>query len=240
MQEISAALKIEAIEKQSDKVVGKLSWREVLKDHIDAEYFKNIQKFVKTERALGKAIYPAHQDMFNALKFTEFDQLKVVIIGQDPYHGLGQAHGLCFSVKHGVKPPPSLVNIFKEIKADLGLEIPQHGCLENWAKQGVLLLNTILSVEANKPASHQHLGWQTFTTRIIESISQHKTNIIFLLWGAHAQKMIQYIDQTKHHVLTAPHPSPFSAHSGFFGCKHFSKTNQILNKLNQKPIDWRI
>lgn len=217
-----------------------LTWREVLKSEIEAAYFKEVQSFVKRERAAGKVIYPPQDEVFNALKLTEFTKVKVIIIGQDPYHGPGQAHGLCFSVKAGVPPPPSLMNIFKEIKSDMGLPIPNHGSLENWTKQGVLLLNTVLTVEKSKPASHKGRGWEKFTDQVIITLSQRRTGLVFLLWGSHAQAKKQLIDLAKHTVLIAPHPSPFSAHNGFFGCQHFSKTNQILRSQGQTEIDWSL
>lgn len=217
-----------------------MTWREILKDETESTYFKDLQASIKSERAAGKIIYPPHKDVFNALKFTEFHQVKVVIIGQDPYHGPGQAHGLCFSVQVGVPAPPSLVNIFKELKSDLGCEIPNHGYLESWARQGVLLLNTVLTVEQNKPASHKGRGWEKFTDKIIQTLSQNKSGLVFLLWGAHAQCKRELIDAAKHTVLMCPHPSPFSADKGFFGCKHFSRANAALKAQGLTTIDWQL
>ncbi len=217
---------------------GCQSWQEVIGEEKEAPYFQKIIQFVQNERKAGKIIYPKQQDVFNALKYTPFDQVKVVILGQDPYHGPNQAHGLCFSVQKGVAPPPSLKNIFKEINSDLGIQSPKHGCLESWARQGVLLLNTVLTVEKGQAHSHANIGWETFTDKVIEAINEHKEGVVFLLWGAHAQKKGQMIDHTKHIILKAPHPSPLSAHRGFLGCKHFSKTNEALKKLGKKPIHW--
>lgn len=217
-----------------------LTWKEVLSGERESEYFKSIISFIESERAAGKAIYPQPSDIFNALQFTPFEDVKVVIIGQDPYHGPGQAHGLCFSVKKGVPPPPSLVNIFKELHSDCGIEIPKHGYLEKWARQGVLLLNAVLSVESGKPQSHSSIGWERFTDRVIKEINDRKEGIVFLLWGASAQKKGAMIDRTKHTVLETVHPSPLSAHRGFLGSKHFSKTNAILKNLGKKEIDWSL
>lgn len=195
---------------------------------------------VERERAAGKIIYPKNSDIFNALTFTPFEEVNVVIIGQDPYHGRNQAHGLCFSVQPGVPAPPSLVNIFQELESDLGLKRPTHGCLEKWAKQGVLLLNAVLTVEAGQPQSHANLGWETFTDKIIYELNARKQGLVFLLWGSPAQKKCASIDPQRHTVLRAPHPSPLSAHRGFFGCKHFSQTNAILRSLGKKEIDWQL
>jgi uracil-DNA glycosylase len=216
------------------------TWQEALGEEKQKPYFKEILAFLKSQTLLGKKIYPASENIFNALKLTPFDQIKVVILGQDPYHGPKQAHGLSFSVLPGVAAPPSLQNIFKEIHQDLGLPIPNHGHLEKWARQGVLLLNTSLSVEAGKPQSHAKIGWEQFTNKIIEKISQEKTGLVFLLWGTPAQKKAELIDKNKHYILKAAHPSPLSAHRGFFGCKHFSKTNEILKSLGKEPIDWAL
>jgi len=196
--------------------------------------------FIKNEVAAGKKIYPKSADIFNAFKYTPFENVKVVILGQDPYHGFKQAHGLCFSVQEGTPPPPSLKNIFQEINKDLNLPIPKHGNLENWAQQGVLLLNTVLTVEAGKPQSHANKGWEIFTDKVINILNEEKTGLIFLLWGAPAQRKGQLIDKTRHHVLMAPHPSPLSAHRGFMGCKHFSKVNELLRTMNKSEIDWSL
>ncbi|MCL4136844.1 UNVERIFIED_CONTAM: hypothetical protein GTU68_013077 [Idotea baltica] len=217
-----------------------LNWKDLLKEEKKKDYFKSIIDFIENERSKGKIIYPSNADMFNAIKHTTFEDLKVVIIGQDPYHGQGQAHGLSFSVKEGIRQPPSLQNIFKELNSDLGIDIPKSGYLLPWAKQGVLLLNTSLSVEASKPGSHSKINWQTFTDKIISLVNENKEKVVFLLWGAHAKKKSELIDSEKHYILQAPHPSPFSAHSGFFGCKHFSKTNDFLRKNNKKEINWAI
>lgn len=215
-------------------------WKTLLTAEKEKKYFVDILNFLKKERAKGKHIYPAQSDIFHAIQSTPFSDIKVVIIGQDPYHNPGQAHGLAFSVPRGIKPPPSLLNIFKELKSDCGINMPNHGCLESWAAQGVLLLNTILTVEENKPHSHANIGWQQFTDAIIQHINQHPDRIIFLLWGSHAQKKQALIDTKKHIVLTAPHPSPLSAHRGFLGCKHFSKTNALLIKAGRTPINWQL
>ncbi|PNH89952.1 uracil-DNA glycosylase [Vibrio diazotrophicus] len=217
-----------------------LTWHDVIGLEKEQEYFQQTLKFVEAERAAGKVVFPPTKDVFNAFRFTEFDDVKVVILGQDPYHGPNQAHGLCFSVLPGVKTPPSLVNMYKELAQDIdGFQIPNHGYLKSWADQGVLLLNTVLTVEQGKAHSHAKTGWETFTDRVIDALNQHRQGVIFLLWGSHAQKKGQMIDRSKHHVLMAPHPSPLSAHRGFLGCKHFSQTNQILKQLGQMPIDWQ-
>ncbi len=182
-------------------------------------------------------IYPSQSDIFNALKYTPLEEVKVVIIGQDPYHGPKQAHGLSFSVLPGITPPPSLKNIFLELKNDLGISIPNHGCLINWAKQGVLLLNAVLTVESGKPQSHANIGWEHFTDKIIQVLNDKKNGLVFLLWGAYAQRKGEIIDPTKHYILKAAHPSPFSV-KGFLSCRHFSKTNEILKKMNKTPINW--
>lgn len=216
------------------------SWNTVLAYEKKQPYFKNILEKVAAERKAGINIYPKPQDVFNALKLTPYDQVKVVIIGQDPYHGPKQAHGLCFSVQHGVALPPSLQNIYKELHNDLGIPIPKDGCLENWAKQGVLLLNDVLTVQAHQAHSHAKLGWQQFTDSIIRALNYHPHGIVYLLWGSHAQKKIPLIDSTRHKILTAAHPSPLSAHRGFLGCHHFSKANELLKQMGREPIDWRL
>lgn len=217
------------------------SWKEALKSEFTKPYFLQIVTFLKTEKAAGKTIYPPGPLIFNAFNQTPFNKTRVVIIGQDPYHGPGQAHGLSFSVQNGIKPPPSLVNIFKEIQTDIGVAMPQeYGNLTKWAEQGVLLLNAALTVRANEPNSHAKFGWADFSNAVIEKISAEKEGIVFLLWGKFAQEKQLLIDETKHFVLKAAHPSPFSAHTGFFGCKHFSKTNEILVKLGFAPIDWKL
>jgi uracil-DNA glycosylase len=215
------------------------SWKSVLQPEFEQPYFSEIVRFIKTEKATGKTIYPPGQLIFHAFDATPLDQLKVVILGQDPYHGAGQAHGLCFSVPNGVKPPPSLVNIFKELHDDLGVPIPGSGNLEHWANQGVLLLNAALTVRAGEPNSHATL-WAPFTDAVIRIISAQKKGIVFLLWGKFAQDKQVLIDVRKHHVLRAAHPSPFSADKGFFGCKHFSKANAFLSEEGLEAIDWRL
>ncbi|MDP4284288.1 MAG: uracil-DNA glycosylase [Bacteroidota bacterium] len=216
------------------------SWKEVLREEFEKVYFQHIITFLKAEKASGKIIYPPGPLIFNAFEKTPFANLKVVILGQDPYHNRGQAHGLSFSVPEGVPKPPSLLNIFKELKNDLGLEIPGNGNLEKWASQGVLLLNASLTVRQNEPGSHSQIGWLRFTDSVIRKISEQKEGIVFLLWGKFAQEKQSLIDETKHYVLKAAHPSPFSADKGFFGCKHFSKTNELLMKQNKAPIDWKL
>lgn len=216
------------------------SWLALLEDEFQQPYMQELRRFLLTEKQKGKVIYPKGDEIFNALNSTPFSDVKVVILGQDPYHGPGQAHGLCFSVQKGVAPPPSLVNIFKEITTDLGLSghgFP-HGCLTGWAGQGVLLLNAVLTVERHKAGSHQGKGWETFTDRVVEVISRKQTHCVFLLWGSYAQKKGSVIDRNRHLVLTAPHPSPLSAHRGFFGCKHFSRCNDYLQANGKTPIDW--
>lgn len=216
------------------------SWKEVLKGEFVKPYFSQITTHLKTERATGVTIYPPGQLIFNAFEQTPFDKVKVVLLGQDPYHGPGQAMGLSFSVPAGVTPPPSLVNIYKELKTDIGMLRPSTGDLTPWAKQGVLLLNAVLTVRANDPASHGKIGWMNFTDAVIKKVSDEKEGVIFLLWGRFAQEKQSLIDETKHFVLKAAHPSPFSADKGFFGCKHFSRTNDILVKEGKDPIDWSI
>ena len=217
------------------------SWKAKLKEEFKKPYFLQIATFLKTEKALNKVIYPPGTLIFNAFNQTPFNKLKVVIIGQDPYHGAGQAHGLSFSVQNGIKPPPSLVNIYKEIQRDIGIAMPkEYGNLTNWAQQGVLLLNAALTVRDGEPFSHAKFGWADFTDSVIQKISDNKKGVVFLLWGKFAQDKQVLIDETKHHVLKAAHPSPFSADKGFFGCKHFSKTNEFLVKEGHQPIDWKL
>ena len=215
-------------------------WKEVLKNEFGRDYFQQIAAFLKTEKAQGKTIYPPGGLLFNAFDKTPFNKVKVVILGQDPYHGPGQAQGLCFSVPDGVPPPPSLVNIYKELNTDIGLPIPKTGNLTKWADRGVFLLNAILTVRANEPASHAKVGWMEFTDAVIRKISSEKEGVVFLLWGRFAQDKQVLVDETRHHVLKAAHPSPFSADKGFFGCRHFSKTNALLAKRGIDPVDWQI
>lgn len=216
------------------------SWKEVLKDEFSKPYFLQVIAFLKQEKAAGKTIYPPGPFIFNAFNTTPFDKVKVVLLGQDPYHGTGQAHGLSFSVPNGVAQPPSLVNIFKELRDDLGIPIPAHGNLTRWAEQGVLLLNASLTVRANEPMSHSKIGWAEFTDSVIKKISDQKNKVVFLLWGKFAQEKQLLIDDQKHLLLKAAHPSPFSAERGFFGCRHFSKTNDYLVKNGMAPINWQI
>lgn len=216
------------------------SWKEVLQEEFNKPYFEQIVFFLKQEKQSGKTIYPPGPLIFNAFEKIPFDKVKVVILGQDPYHGAGQAHGLCFSVPDGVTPPPSLINIFKELNADTGTPVPASGNLEKWAKQGVLLLNAMLTVRANSPASHSKIGWENFTDTVIRLLSDKKQGIVFILWGRFAQDKQELIDETKHHILKAAHPSPFSANNGFFGCRHFSKANELLKEEGLEPIDWRL
>jgi len=217
------------------------SWKEALKNEFTKAYFLAIVTFLKMEKNAEKIIYPPGKLIFNAFNTTPFNNVKVVLLGQDPYHNPGQAHGLSFSVQDGVKPPPSLVNIFKEIENDLGISMPAGlGNLTHWAQQGVLLLNAMLTVRANEPASHSKIGWMNFTNTVIKKISDEKEGIVFLLWGKFAQEKQLLIDETKHTVLKAAHPSPLSAFSGFFGCRHFSKTNEYLTGKGKSAIDWQL
>ena len=213
------------------------SWKEALKNEFEKDYFKELAGKVR-QAYLAGTVYPPPKYIFNAFDLCPFDKVKVVIIGQDPYHGPGQAHGLSFSVTDGVRPPPSLQNIYKEIKADVGTEVPKSGNLERWARQGVLLLNASLTVEKGQPNSHQLFGWERFTDAAIKKVSDEKEHVVFLLWGRFAQNKAELIDSSKHLVLTAAHPSPFSAHNGFFGCRHFSKTNEYFKEHDMTPIEW--
>jgi uracil-DNA glycosylase len=215
------------------------SWKSVLRDEFDKKYFVELVDFLKKERAEGKLIYPPGGLIFNAFNKTPFNKVKVVIMGQDPYHGAGQAHGLSFSVPEGIRKPPSLENIFKELQDDMGFAPPSHGNLEYWAEQGVLMLNSILTVRAGEPTSHARCGWAYFTDAVIGEISELKSGVVFLLWGNSARRKIEAIDTSRHFVLEAMHPSPFSA-PGFFGCKHFSQTNKILRSRGLTEIDWNI
>ncbi len=215
------------------------SWKNMLLDEFNAEYFSKLRTLLVEEKK-QYTVYPPGKQIFAAFNHTPFDSVKVVIIGQDPYHGPGQANGLCFSVSDGIRKPPSLDNIFKELNSDLGIPVPASGNLEKWADQGVLLLNASLTVRANTPNSHQNFGWHPFTDAVIKKLSDEKQGLVFLLWGKFAQGKESLIDTTKHHILKAAHPSPYSAYNGFFGCRHFSKTNELLRKEGKKEINWSI
>ena len=215
------------------------SWDEVLKGEFDQEYYLKLREFLKSEYST-RIIYPDMYDIFNALKFTPYEKVRAVILGQDPYHEPGQAHGLCFSVKKGVQPPPSLMNIYKEMQADLGITPPSHGYLESWARNGVLLLNTVLTVRAHAAHSHKGKGWEIFTNHVIEKLNQRQEPMVFILWGKPAKEKAALITNPRHAVLTGAHPSPLSAHYGFWGGKYFSRTNEFLTANGQEPIDWRI
>ena len=215
-------------------------WLAELGPQFDQPYMAELKTFLQAEKAAGKVIYPPGSLWFNAFNSTPFDKVKVVILGQDPYHGPNQAHGLCFSVLPGVRIPPSLVNIYKEIQADLGITPPSHGCLTSWAEQGVLLLNATLTVEQGLAGAHQGKGWEAFTDAAIQALNRDRRNLVFMLWGSYAQKKGAVIDSDRHLVLRAPHPSPLSAHRGFLGCKHFSRANQYLRETGQTPVDWAL
>ncbi|MBR0437448.1 MAG: uracil-DNA glycosylase [Clostridia bacterium] len=214
-------------------------WDDLLKDYFASEQYQTLRQFLVQEYR-SHVIYPNMYDIFNALKYTAYRDVKVVILGQDPYHGPGQAHGLCFSVKQGVEPPPSLKNIFSELQKDVGIPAPKHGELTCWARQGVLLLNTVLTVREHQPNSHKGHGWEAFTDRVIELLDKKQTPIVFLLWGANARNKARIVTNPIHIKLEAPHPSPLSAYNGFFGCRHFSKANDWLVRTGQTPIDWRV
>lgn len=214
-------------------------WNELLESEFEKEYYLKLREFLKEEYST-RAIYPSMYNIFEALKHTSYKDTKVLILGQDPYHGENQAHGLAFSVQPQIKTPPSLLNMYKELKDDMGCFIPNNGYLIPWADQGVLLLNTALTVRANEANSHRNKGWEVFTDRIIELLNERNDPVIFVLWGANARKKKELIDLKKHYILEAPHPSPLSANRGFFGCKHFSKVNEILEKINKTPINWQI
>ena len=214
------------------------SWKTPLQSEFDAPYMAGLKEFLVAERGKGKRIFPKGSEWFHALDVTPLEQVRVVILGQDPYHGEGQAHGLCFSVKPGVRPPPSLINIYKEMESDLGLKPPSHGNLEAWAKQGVLLLNAVLTVEAGLAASHQGKGWERFTDAVIQLVNDQPRPVVFILWGAYAQRKAAFVDRQRHLVLASAHPSPLSAHNGFFGSRPFSKTNEFLVEQGENPIDW--
>lgn len=215
------------------------SWNNLLRQEFQCEYFQELKDFLRSEKRRYQ-IYPPENEMWAAFNTVSFDKVKVVILGQDPYHGPGQANGLSFSVRKSVAVPPSLKNIFKELHNDLSIPVPSHGDLSKWASQGVFLLNAVLTVRERQPRSHQKQGWEHFTDKVIQLLSEHRHGLIFLLWGRYAQKKQELIDTTDHFVLQAPHPSPYSANKGFFGCRHFSQTNKILREMGSKPIDWQI
>jgi uracil-DNA glycosylase len=223
-----------------DRVQLDASWKALLQPEFEREYMRELRTFLLQEKHAGKQVFPAGKDMFNALNSTPFDRVRVVILGQDPYHGPGQAHGLCFSVQPGVEIPPSLRNIYKELASDLGIAPARHGSLQSWAAQGVLLLNAVLSVEAGRAASHQGRGWEQFTDRIIALLNERREHLVFMLWGSHAQKKGQFIDRSRHLVLESPHPSPLSASRGFLGNRHFSRANQYLLAHGLEAVDWRV
>lgn len=216
------------------------SWLTPLQGEFDSPYMGALKQFLTAEKAAGKPIFPPGGEWFHALDATPLENVRVVILGQDPYHGPGQAHGLCFSVRPGVRVPPSLVNIYKELKADLGIEPPKHGCLDAWAERGVLLLNSVLTVEAHRAASHQGKGWERFTDAVIRLVNERDEPVVFILWGSYAQRKASFVDTTKHCVIKSPHPSPLSAHNGFFGSKPFSKANAFLQEKGLEPIDWSL
>ena len=222
----------------AERVQMEPGWKQVLASEFESEYMQQLREFLKQEKQQGKTIYPPGPEIFNAFNHTPFDQVKVVILGQDPYHGPNQAHGLCFSVRKGVKIPPSLVNIYKEIEQELNLPMPDHGNLEGWADQGVLLLNATLTVQAGQAGSHQNKGWEKFTHAAIDRLNRQRDGLVFFLWGSSAQKKGKIIDRNRHLVLEAPHPSPLSAHRGFFGCGHFARANEYLIEQGKEPIDW--
>ncbi|WP_417425966.1 uracil-DNA glycosylase [Hoeflea sp.] len=216
------------------------SWKAALSEELASSYMTDLRSFLKTEMADGKEIFPKGPEIFAALDLTPLDRVKIVILGQDPYHGDGQAHGLCFSVQPGVRTPPSLKNIYKELAADLGIAPAGHGNLVSWAQQGVLLLNSVLTVERGLAASHRGRGWEHFTDAVIARVNELKHPVVFLLWGSYAQKKAQFVDASRHLVLKAPHPSPLSAHTGFLGCRHFSQANAFLEKNGMEPVDWQL
>lgn len=216
------------------------TWKKALGPMLEEKHIIELEKFLASEIKKKKIIYPSQNEIFSAFDATPFNKVRVVIIGQDPYHGADQAHGMCFSVKKGIKPPPSLRNIYKELATDIGFEIPEHGFLDSWAKQGVLLLNSVLTVEESKAGSHQKKGWEEFTDSVIKTLNDKKENLVFILWGAPAQKKAKVVDEKRHFILKSPHPSPLAAYRGFFGSRPFSKTNELLQSINSKPIDWSL
>ncbi len=215
-------------------------WRSRLVSEFEKPYMQQLRMFLRQEKDHRKVIYPKSSEVFQSFTLTPYDQVKVVILGQDPYHGPGQAHGLCFSVRSGIPLPPSLINIFKELRDDIGIPLPKNGCLESWAKQGVLLLNSVLTVERGRAASHQGKGWEQFTDKVIGVLNEEKNGLVFVLWGGYAERKGQFIDGKRHLVLKAVHPSPLSAHRGFLGCRHFSKINTYLKQMDKSPIDWQL
>ncbi len=224
----------------SDSILLPSDWKAYLGEEFSRGYMQELKAYLQLEKSSGKIIFPVSGEIFNAFNSTPLENIKVIILGQDPYHGEGQAHGLSFSVKENVKPPPSLQNIFKELNHDLGCEIPTHGNLSGWASQGVLLLNSVLTVRAHEPASHRGKGWEEFTDLVIKKLQETKSNLVFLLWGKFAQSKAKLIDEHKHLILEAAHPSPFSAYNGFFGCRHFSKTNAYLKAHGKDIINWQL
>lgn len=223
-----------------DRIQLEPSWKLRLVNEFAMDYMQQLRQFLIAEKSKGKTLYPPGNEIFNAFNLTPFDKVRVVIIGQDPYHGPGQAHGLCFSVQEGVRLPPSLQNIYKEINSELGIEFSHSGCLTSWAEQGVLLLNSVLTVERGKAGAHQGKGWERFTDKVIEIVNEEHESLVFLLWGSYAQNKGKIIDRSKHLVLESPHPSPFSAHRGFLGNGHFQRANDYLNANGKQPIDWRV
>ena len=231
---------IDSLTQKSRDIELEASWKKALAEEFSSDYMIQLRNFLLRQKQAGKQIFPPGSEIFNALNLTSIENCKLIILGQDPYHGAGQAHGLCFSVKPGVAVPPSLMNIYKELKSDIGCIAPDHGCLEFWAEQGVLLLNAVLTVEAGNAASHQGKGWEMFTDKIVEVLNTTKSGLVFLLWGSYAQKKGAMIDRKKHLVLESPHPSPLSASRGFFGNKHFSRANEYLIMQGGKPIEWQL
>ncbi len=215
------------------------SWSKIIEEESRKEYYQELQSFLKSERARGE-VFPPEKEVFAAFELTPFEKVKVVILGQDPYHGEGQAHGLSFSVKKGIKPPPSLANIYKELHSDVAIEIPEHGNLEHWARQGVLLLNTVMTVRKGEAGSHQGKGWEIFTDRVIEVLAKEKSNLVFILWGSPSQKKASKVNPEQHHLIVSSHPSPLSSYRSFFGSKPFSRTNEFLKKSAITPIDWSV
>ena len=215
------------------------TWRDILKDELRQPYFSELARFVAQERQ-NRRIFPSAEELYSALRHTPFEQVNVLLLGQDPYHDIGQAHGMCFSVRQGTRPPPSLVNIFKELKTDLGIETPSSGCLTKWADQGVLLLNTVLTVRAHEPQSHKAIGWERFTDAIIRKIAERRDPVVFVLWGAAAQKKEPLIDSARHTIIKSAHPSPLSARNGFFGSRPFSKINAALRAVGKSEVDWKL